>query len=173
MNKKVNAEALKHLQRRHRHLLIVIIAILIILSVYIVLDTITTSPDDWAKRSYYLKVYIIGFCSIILLFIGYIIQKELIIQRITRKLLEEEKREERLRAAGEFSKMTTGQLQESLEVIRLAAEYLKSKLDKKGKVEEIKHLERIEDELNRADDFANYVLKLPELIGKGKNHAGT
>ena len=166
MNQKVNAKTLRGLQRKHRHSLIVIIVILIILSTYIVLDTITTTPEDWAERSYYLKVYIIGFCFLILLFTGYIIQRELIIQRITRKLFQEEKREERLRVAGEFSRMATGQLQESLEVIHLTLEYLRSKLDKKGEQEEIKHLEHTEKELKRAENFADEILRLPELISK-------
>ncbi|MDI6839351.1 MAG: hypothetical protein QMD71_00620 [bacterium] len=139
---------------------------MVILSVYVVLDTIGTNPEDWAKRSYYLKVYVIGFCVLITLFVVYTVLKEAEIQRLMRELFTEMKKEERLLTAEKFAKITTEQLQESLEVIRLAAEYLKSKLERKGEAEEIKHLEHIEKELNRANSFIDEILKLPESISE-------
>lgn len=163
MNPILNEKTLPQLQKRHWHLLIIVCVIVITLSIYVVLDTIRTNPEDWAKRSYYLKVYIIGFSVLITLFTTYILQETLVVQRMARKLFKEMKRKERIKAASEFSKITTRQLQESLEVIRLATQYFKSKLDKE---EDMKHLDHIEEELTRADNLVNYILTLPELISK-------
>ncbi|MBI4722062.1 MAG: hypothetical protein HY769_03550 [Candidatus Stahlbacteria bacterium] len=139
--------------------------IIIVLSIYIVLDTIKMAPEDWIKRAYYLKIYIVGFSVLIILFTMYILQQENIIHRMARKLFNEMQKEERVKTASELAKMTNKQLQEIMEIIRLAMQSLKPGI---AKAEDKKHLERIEEEVARADDLINSISRLPDLISKEK-----
>ena len=159
----LNGKTLTKLQKRHWQLISVVCSIIIILSIYIVLDTIKMAPEDWIKRAYYLRVYIVGFSVLIVLFTMYILQQEGMIHRMARKRFKEMQKEERVKATSELAEMTTAQLQEIMEVIRLATQSLKLKI---AKDEDKKHLERIEEEVTRADDLINSISRLPDLISK-------